>query len=148
LARAFAKVAPATATAPSGISSRLRNKLAYAAERTRMQIYFRHPNSEPPLKSWHIGPTAEDGLEFRAYEAAYGTELGFQDHVTVTLHHDFALLPGPGRLLARFATADDPLAQSLAGQRAGTRYTMPLTASATLGIEGEKPAKRYEQYEH
>lgn len=146
--RAFGKVATASATQPSGISSRLHNKLAYAAQHTRFRIYFRHPNTEPPLKAWNTGPTAEDWQEFRAHEAEYGTELGFQDHVTVTIDHDFALLPGPGRLLARFATADDPLARSLAGQRAGLRYTIPLTATATLGIEGEKPAKRYDQNEY
>jgi hypothetical protein len=145
VANAFQGVAGATATSPTGIQLRLRNKLAYAAEHTRLRLYFRHPNGEPPLKAWNIGPTASDWEEFRATEAEYGTELGFQDQVTVTLSHDFALLPGPGRLLARFAKSDDPLAESLRGQRAGSRYFIPLTASATLGIEGEKPVKRYDQ---
>ena len=72
-----------------------------------------------------------DWVEFRAYEAEYGTELGFQDQVTITIDHDFALLPGPGRLLAKFASPGDPLATELQNQRVGSRYFFPLASSAT-----------------
>lgn len=145
VARLFGGSARDTAARPAAIAARLRNKLAYAAERTRFQVYFRHPNREPPLKTWDVGPNQEDWLEFRADSAEYGVELGFQDQVTITVYHDFALLPGPGRLLARQAAPDDPLADKLRSLRAGNRYCYPLSASATLGIEGEKPAKRYDE---
>ncbi len=145
VARLFGDLARDTAARPGAISLRLRNKLAYAAEHTRFQVYFRHPNREPPLKTWDVGPNAEDWLEFRADSAEYGVELGFQDQVTITVHHDFALLPGPGRLLAKRAAPGDPLAEKLRSVRAGNRYCYPLSASATLGIEGEKPAKRYDE---
>lgn len=145
MANAFLGVASATVARPEAVSSRLRNKLAYAAEHTRFRIYFRHPNREPPLKTWSIGPKPEDLREFRAHRAEYGTELGFQDQVTITVYHDFALLPGPGRLLARAAHPGDPLAESLRRQRSGGRYYFPMSASATLGIEGEKPSKTYDE---
>jgi hypothetical protein len=145
VARAFLNAARSAAARPAAVSARLKNKLAYAAEHTRLGIYFRHPNSEPPLKTWGVGTTAADWMEFRACDAEYGMELGFQDQITVTLDHDFALLPGPGRLLAKFASPRDPLAEKLRSQPVGSRYYFPLTASATLGIEGEKPAKRYDE---
>jgi hypothetical protein len=145
VARLFGDLARDTAASQRAIAARLRNKLAYAAEHTRFQVYFRHPNREPPLKTWDVGPNQEDWLEFRADSAEYGTELGFQDQVTITVYHDFALLPGPGRLLARRAAPGDPLADKLRSLRAGNRYCYPLSASATLGIEGEKPAKRYDE---
>jgi hypothetical protein len=145
LAEAFSGLAGATAARPQAVSSRLRNKLVYAAEHTRFRVYFRHPNREPPLKNWDVGPRTEDWDEFRAHLAEYGTELGFQDQVTITVYHDFALLPGPGRLLAKAASPGDPLAEALQRQRVGGRHYYLLSASATLGIEGEKPAKRYDE---
>jgi hypothetical protein len=145
VARIYSDVARNTSAHPDAIAVRMKNKLAYAAEHTRFRIYFRHPNCEPPLKTWGVGATADDWREFRANDAEFGTELGFQDQVTITIVHDYALLPGPGRLLAKFASADDPLATELQRHTAGSRYCYTLTASATLSLEGEKPAKRYDE---
>ena len=58
----------------------------------------------------------------------------------MTVHHNLALLPGPGRLLFRERVP------GVSGQQGDTAsvyrdvYTYPLTASATIGNEGEKPA--------
>jgi len=159
--RAFAAVAPRRAV-PAAILPRLRNKLAYAAGTlqlqrwdeasgdwvfedvplTDIQIRFFHPNSEPPLLPWYIGPTLEEFYP--------GVELGWQDHVTVTVTHQFALLPGPGQLLASRVLrhpghVQDALARRIAeGQSGGQRvYVYPLTATATLGIEGDKSVLPY-----
>ena len=73
-------------------------------------------------------------------------EMDWQDDVTVTLYHEMALLPGPGRFLSRLVTradgAPDEVARSI--HRTGNVYTYPLKASITLGNEGEKSVIPYE----
>jgi len=65
--------------------------------------------------------------------------------VTVTVRHAMALLPGPGRLLAKREVQPgggrDEVAESL--QRRGSLYVYPLEATATLGLEGEKSVLPY-----
>jgi hypothetical protein len=116
---------------------RLRNKLAYSAENTRIEVRFFHANSEPPLVPYWIGP---DIHEFRP-----GAELGWQDHITVKVKHQLALLPGVGRLLARPApkpNGDPDVVSQKVAQRQNY-YTYPLEATATLGNEGEKSVLPY-----
>ena len=159
--RAFAALAPGRSV-PGAILPRLRNKLAYAAGTlelqrwdealggwvfedvplTQVQVRFFHPNIEPPLVPWYIGPNWEEFFP--------GVELGWQDHVTVTVTHQLALLPGPGQLLASRVLrhpghVQDALSRRIAeGQSGGQRvYVYPLTATATLGIEGEKSVLSY-----
>ncbi len=159
--RAFAAMAPRRAV-PAAILPRLRNKLAYASGTlqlsrwddsvggwiyedvplTDVQVRFFHPNTEPPLVPWYIEPHWEEFFP--------GAELGWQDHVTVTVTHQLALLPGPGQLLASRVLrhpghVQDPLSRRIAeGQSAGERvYVYPVTATATLGIEGDKSVLAY-----
>lgn len=133
---AFGQTAPAPASG-GAIPRRMHNKLAYAAENTEVELRFYHDNSEPPLVPWHIPPEPE---EFRM-----GQELGWQDTVTVTVRHNLALLPGPGRLLARAVRrrdgAPDRVSQTI--RHNGKVYVYPLTASVTLGLEGEKSVIPY-----
>jgi len=118
----------------SRLPKRLTNKWAYAADNTSIDITTFHrpfgtPQSgnqnEPPL--WDLEPFTIDGY----YKA---TELGWRDEVTVRVTHNFALLPGPGRLLARNASSSstNPIQQN------GSIYYVPLSASATIVPEGEK----------
>lgn len=118
------------------IAARLENKLAYAARATEVEIRFFHSNHEPPLVPYHIGP---DEMEF------HFNEVGFQDPVTVRVTHYMALLPGPGRLLARSATRPDGLPDDVAAtiRQVDGLYVYPLSASATLGNEGEKSVIPY-----
>ena len=60
-------------------------------------------------------------------------ELGWQDPVTVTVRHEMALLPGPGRLLA---LGTDRLAEKIG--RRGRVYAYPLEATITMDIEGRE----------
>ena len=143
--QAYRALAPASASNPA-ISRRLRNKLAYAAAATEVEIRFFHSNAEPPLVPYPdmhqpIRPT--DPVEFVA-----GHEIGWQDPITVTVTHHMALLPGPGRFLAREARRADGRPDEVAARirRQGDVYTYALTASATLGNEGEKSVKPYDYY--
>lgn len=113
------------------IPRRLENKLAYAKQSTKVEIRFFHPNSEPPLVTYFL---PDDIGTF------YFNELGWQDPITVTVTHQMALLPGPGRLLARPVRHPDGSYDETSQRigRIGGVYVYPLTASITLGNEGEK----------
>jgi hypothetical protein len=91
LLRAYLATAPSQA-ANTRVPDRLANKLAYALANTNVRIEIRHKESEPPLAHWDVLPYVD---EFQP------NEIGWQDQILVTVRHDFALLPGPGRLLAR-----------------------------------------------
>ncbi len=148
--RAYLALAPSSAS-NSRIRARLENKLAYALENTRIQIRVHHKESEPPLQTQYgIGPYPR---EFSP------NEIGWQDQLHVTVNHDFALLPGPGRLLARRADArpgtepeasygenadgSDSVEQNI--KRQGGVYVYTLTATARLNNEGEKSVLPYIQ---
>jgi len=132
------------------VPPRLANKLAYALDSTEVRIEIHHRDTEPPLM-WHdVGPFHN---EFTP------NEVGWQDQIVVTVEHDFVLLPGPGRILARLATArpgtspsesyssSTAARDSVAEQIATPRgiYTYPITATARLNNEGEKPLLPYTQ---
>jgi hypothetical protein len=85
------RYAPVLASNPM-VPARLMNKLAYALGNTEVVIEIRHKENEPPLQTYLIDPYPEE----------FGCgELGWHDQLIVTVTHNFALLPGPGRLLAR-----------------------------------------------
>ncbi|MGQ9574034.1 MAG: TadE/TadG family type IV pilus assembly protein [Thermoguttaceae bacterium] len=137
LQRAFHAMAPQPASGPGAFSRRLRNKLAYAIQNTAVEVRFFHPNSEPPLVAW------DPPHEFRE-----GQELGWQDPITVTVHYNLALLPGPGRLLFRTRHRDPRTIGTILPQ--ANTYVFTLTGSArtglqsaTLGNEGEKSVLPY-----
>jgi hypothetical protein len=130
-------------TANSRISDRLINKLAYTRSNTNVQVEFMHDygydrlNNEPPLQIYYDIPPYRD--EF------YMNEMGWRDHITVTVTHQMALLPGPGRLLAKPVSSSDSISQQIGRDRGGSVYVWPITAAATLGNEGEKSLKPYWQ---
>lgn len=124
------------------IDRRIQNKLAYACQNTAIEMRFYHTNEypEPPLVPYLQSPDPE---QFR-----FLRELGWQDTITVKVKHNLALLPGPGRMLARPVARPDGSPDTLAstiGQN-GNVYVYPLTASATLGNEGEESVIRYEHH--
>ena len=127
---AYATLAPDSNSNPA-IPKRIENKLAYAMANTSVEIRFYHKNSEPPLVQHYL---KDDIGEF------YFNELGWQDQITVTVRHNLALLPGPGRFLAKHivspTSADDRVSDAISLQ--GDVYTYPLSASATISNEGEK----------
>ena len=146
----------------SRIPQRLLNKLSYAYWNTRIELAFFD-------KDTMEGPTYNpreivlfDGLPQRNDEGEWirdwvPHEVGWQDPLRLTVTHDFALLPGPGRFLAKFIVRADGEPDRVSSRveiRGGpsdqipwTRpaYTVPISASATLTNEGFKPLLPYEQ---
>ncbi len=144
ISRAYHAAAPAQA-ANSMVDTRLRNKWGYALANTRVRILIQHKEDEPPLAQHEVGPYLEE-FEFN--------ETGWQDQIIVTVAHDFALLPGPGRLLARPPRVPVTGAVDANGQSARTYqhnsvsrairnnagvWVYPLTSTVRLSNEGEKP---------
>ncbi len=132
---AYARLATRRQSAAS--MRRLENKLAYADLGTDIEVRFFHSNREPPLVQHWLDPDVE--------EFAFN-EIGWQDQITVTVHHDLALLPGPGRLLARRPAASSPGDPAERIGRMGGVYVYRLTASASMGNEGEKSVIPYDYY--
>ncbi len=143
LVSVFSAYSP-TAQTNSRLPMRLANKWAYAYRATDVELSTFHRRygtsrssyqNEPPL--WDSNPWS-----FEAYYKA--TEIGWRDEITVKVTHHFALLPGPGRLLARRANErvrTDTVSGSIL--RAGNVYFVPITAAATLVPEGEKSVAPY-----
>ncbi|MFO7904544.1 MAG: TadE/TadG family type IV pilus assembly protein [Planctomycetota bacterium] len=137
--RAYAVLAPG-AHANTRIPARLANKLAYALANTRVEIEVHHcgdqvSGGDPPLYP-------EYPLELE-YPTRYlrPNEIGWQDQIYVKVTHQYALLPGPGRLLA--TRADSPTRRDeVPGQIRRDRgvYSRALTATVRMGNEGQKPS--------
>ena len=73
--------------------ARLYNKFCYSYWNTEIWIRFQNLNS-------HIGPT-HNPLNHPTHTYV-PNEIGWRDPITVTVRHNLALLPGPGRFLAKF----------------------------------------------
>jgi hypothetical protein len=125
-----------TAGTNTRIPDRLKNKLSYALAATTVRIEVRHKDSEPPL-IWH---------DLRPYPEEFETnEIGWQDQVLVTVQHDFALLPGPARLLAKRVVAPGKSMDEVADRirQVGNVFVYSLSATVRLSNEGEKPVLSY-----
>lgn len=136
LEHAYAALAPATA-GNTRIPARLRNKLAYALANTQVELEIRHRDTEPALDPPHV--VWDSGREFEV------NEIGWQDQVLVTVRHEFALLPGPGRFLSRpTSTSSGDRVAARIRQRQGL-FVYPLSATVRLNNEGEKSVLPYVQ---
>jgi hypothetical protein len=135
LKAAYAALVPSSAS-NGAIPTRLDHKLAYAMSNTTVEVRFFHSNHEPPPVTYFL---PDDPGEF------YCNEVGWQDPITVTVKYNLALLPGPGRLLATYVVgpggAPDQVSQAITNH--GNFYSYPLTASITMGNQGEKPVIPY-----
>lgn len=138
LQRVYRSMTPA-AVQDARTGPRLANKLAYSMENTVVWIGFEAKNPAGPS---YNPPTTydEDGkLVWRHRD----NEIDWQDPLTVFVIHNFALLPGPGRFLARPLVGSpdhvsgriDSHASALYGE---PFYTVPIEASATFTNEGMK----------
>jgi hypothetical protein len=153
LARAYRAMSPNTA-GNAKIPTRLTNKLAYALNNTYLKLEVHHPTrvdlgSDAPLARQPYQ------LDRDSYPIEIAdNEYGWQDQLYVTVSHDFALLPGPGRLLARQATArpgtsaesapgSDRVARSLT--KRGDVYARTISATVRLNNEGQKSSIPYYQ---
>jgi TadE-like protein len=126
--RAYLAVSPGSA-ANQRVPRRIANKLSYSLENTTIEIRRTTPDELPRDLPDPMEP-----------QFAW---LLWRDQITVTVTHQYALLPGPGRLLARSVSPGGP--DSVSGRigRSGSFYTIPIVATATLPNEGEVPRWQY-----
>jgi hypothetical protein len=137
----FDAVSSSASTNPR-VYRRLSNKWAYAKENTDVIVHVFHRRfgpgyrDEPPL--WDLNPMNPDG-EYKL------NEVGWRDQIRVTVNHDFALLPGPGRMLARKPppSAQADRVTSRIGQSTPGVYTIRLSATVTMVTDGEKSLRPY-----
>lgn len=136
------------------ISQRLRNKLAYAANYTTVELKWQNINHPVPdiMDGPTYNPFAHPALNVPPWNP---NEIGFRDPITVSVKHQFALLPGIGHILwnaidktdatRKAEQADDDRAASRVSLQSRTDdlYTVQLEASATFVNEGFKSLVRY-----
>ncbi len=132
-----------TATANTKLAERIRNKLAYAMANTAVTIGFFHGSQDPAEN-----PLGTDFSSARLGTYFRSNEVGWRDPITVTVTHQLALLPGPGRLLARRVVGPAGNADQLGAKIGGRQgradnlytdvYTYELSAAAMIGNEGER----------
>jgi hypothetical protein len=87
-------------------ASRLYNKYCYSYWNTELWVQFTDPNIQhlpgDPTEDSRSGPTYNpSGPEWKSFE------IGWRDPITVTVRHNLALLPGPGRFLAKHLVRSD-----------------------------------------
>lgn len=137
--QAYEALAP-NSGANTRIPARLANKLAYALANTQVEIEVHHcgdriSGGDPPLYP-------EYPLELE-HPSRYPrpNEIGWQDQIYVKVIHRYALLPGPGRLLATRAdtpTRPDRVPDEIRRDDGGV-YTRALAATVRMSNEGQKP---------
>ncbi len=134
----------------SQIPVRITNKLNYTDQNTRVVVEWRDGrdgNGRDSLDNTaynvrnHTCPDPELQTHYRE------SEIGWQDPITVYVIHQFALLPGPGRLIAARLVRADGLPDRVSpriqqnNNTNRTVYTTQMTAAATIMCEGLKSVK-------
>lgn len=141
LERTYLAMSP-TSVSNTRVPPRLRNKLAFALHNTNVEIEIRHKGSEPELEAFD----PETGIPYFQYN-----EYGWQDQLVVTVNHSFALLPGPGRFLAKStprqdsvnASPRDRIAEQIRHENG--IFVYPMSATVRLNNEGQKSVLPYVQ---
>jgi hypothetical protein len=150
LTRLYPLLAP-TSQNNSRIPVRLANKLHYSSQNTFVVLEWME--ALHPQRDADVGPSYNPRNHPDPRVPPWNpSEVGWEDPITVWVQHNFALLPGPGRFLARQLTQPDgsvdrvsQLIQTNQGQYNQTVYTTSLVASSTLVNEGLKSVHRYVQ---
>ena len=143
-----------TGVTSNAVTNRIQNKLSFADANTAIEITFFHSDAEVPPNVGGPAPAVnfigtmggDCYLNGGTVPCFYSNEIGWRDPITVTVTHNLALLPGPGRLLAAYLASNQP--NQFAGQKGSSgvysdTYTYQLSAAATIGNEGERPVVSY-----
>lgn len=138
------------------IPDRIANKIAYATQNTAVRIEFIDKNTRTgPTYNPRVAVRDDDGNILYNDDGGVTRdwnpqELGWQDPITVTVTHNLALLPGPGRYLATFLVRADGKpdrisnrVREIEGGPRGDYFMTPVWASATLTNEGLKSVLPY-----
>jgi len=161
LQRAYLAIAPSSQN-NGRVPTRIANKLAYALDNTQVEIRVRHKTLSPEIEfndsNMYNKVTGVYGAPDSRYllNPGYGpdyweefqfNEVGWHDQVEVKVVHNFALLPGPGRLLALLPNGQGGQGTLRSGYlRIGSAYAVPITATVRLQIEGQKSLLPYQQF--
>lgn len=133
------------------INPRIAGKLAYSDSQTQVFVEWLDARSAAGRdsldhRSYNVRNHPNPSVIFRPHE------VGWQDPVTVYVVHNFALLPGPGRMLAQHIVRADGLPDNVSNRiQSGTLngnssvYTTRIKASATMTAEGIKSIRPYVQ---
>ncbi len=146
----FRSMSPMTANNPM-IPLRVQNKLAYSFRNTFIRIEGVDKDStQGPTYNPRPGVFDANGNLVRPWSP---WEIGWEDPITITVQHNFALLPGPGRFLATRTPAPDgtpdrtsPTINRPQGNTTEPLYTTNLLAQATMTNEGLKSTMHFVQY--
>lgn len=121
------------------IPTRIQNKMAYSSQNTTILISGIDKDSLNGPATYNPRNHPDPDVIWNPYE------LGWEDPFTITVKHNLALLPGPGRWLIKQLTsptgAPDRVSstiQVLVGDTGEPFYATSLSASATLSNEGLK----------
>ena len=158
LLNAYRTLAPSTAANPR-LRSRIEQKIAYAFMNTAVRIEWVDRDSRAgPTYNPRVAIIDDDGRARRDQNGNVvrtwrSNEVGWEDPISITVTHEFTLLPGPGRFLSRFLVrADgrpDRISQRihrLNGPENLDSYSTPVWATVTLTNEGMKPILPYVQH--
>lgn len=140
----YAALDPAS-TENSRVPVRVENKIAYAFNNTVVHVEFedKHTRQGPTYNPRRL-VVEEDGTTYRVWDRH---EVGWDDPVTIRVSHQLAMIPGPGRLLAKYLVRADGEPDRISGRvanRAGL-YSTAITASATMTNDGFKSVMPYVQ---
>jgi len=135
----------------SRMNARIANKLGYCDRNTQVFVVWQdgqNADGSDSITGPSYNPRTHPTVVFQPYE------VGWQDPVTVHVVHQFALLPGPGRLLAKRITRADGLPDRVSGRiqqnsrdYSETVYTTTIHASATMTVEGIQSLRPFVQEE-
>jgi len=144
----YAGLSPASQS-NSRIPARIRNKIAYSDQNTEVIVeWMEVPH---PGKDVEVSPTYNPRQHTNPNIARWqANEVGWQDPITIRVVHDFALLPGPGRFIAKrlVSAAGTPDNVSSRIRQNPHQYREPvfttrITATSTLTNEGFKSVMPY-----
>lgn len=108
------------------LPQRLANKTNYSFANTSIDLRFDDRSSTPAAGEFHTyNPISHPSVQH------VPSEVGWQDPVRVTVRHKFALLPGPGRWLAKGIANSDGRILLEDGVSKTT-----LSATATMTVDG------------
>lgn len=113
------------------IPRRIENKIRYAYHNTAVRIAYKNKYSAQ-------GPTYNPIGHPNITHEFHNNEIGWDDPLRITLTHQFALLPGPGRLLAVHLLSPDGTPDEVSPRidRDAGYYKIPIVATVTLSNQG------------
>ena len=149
----YTRLVPRTA-GNAAMRGRLQRKLDYASWNTLVELRGRDadsstgPTYNPYPGYWSSRRDDLTGQSVPFWVDWDPSQVGWEDPVTVSVYHNFALLPGPGRFLSKQLSGSGvpdlvsrhlhDLQQATPGVFQKGLYVVPLQAHATLQVEGLK----------